>query len=226
MKCHIQLKLLMENITIPNKILLPLLLLFNFYLVSAQENWKLARKDDGIEIYTLKSDSKFNSFKGHMIIDASVHSFVAFLNDLDEYVHWGYKLKEVSLVKRSGDTLQFYHAIAEVPFPYKDREGVYRNKFRWMSKTNTLIVDIETVDGYIPKNKDYVSINGKGLWQVVVLPSGKLDISFQMQIDPGGAVPAWLTNMFIDETPYYTLANLRKLIKSKKYQNKTYSFIK
>ncbi len=207
------------------KILLALVFTGIIYISQAQENWKLARKTDGIEVFTLNGESKFNSFKGHMIIESSVHSFVALLNDMDEYVNWGYNLKKVSLLKRSGDSLLIYYAIAQVPFPYKNREGVYRNKFRWDAKTKTLMVDIETVDGYIAKNKDYVTIKGKGFWKVTVLPAGKLDITFQMQVDPGGAVPAWLSNMFIDETPYYNLLNVRKLIKSSKYQNKNYSFI-
>jgi hypothetical protein len=205
--------------------LFALLFMGFIFPASAQEYWKLARKADGIEVYTLNSDSKFNSFKGHMILESSVHSFVAFLNDMDEYVNWGYKLKKVSLLKRTGDTSLIYYAIAQVPFPYKNREGVYRNHFRWNAKLNTLMVDIETIDGYVAKNQDLVSIKGKGFWKVVVLPSGKLDVTFQMQVDPGGAVPAWLSNMFIDETPYYTLLNLRKLISNKKYQNKNYSFI-
>jgi hypothetical protein len=215
----------MDNRLLKN-LLFILICLGNIFSAGAQENWKLAKKADGIDVYTLKGDSKFASFKGHMIIEQSIHSFVALLNDLEEYVNWGYNLKKVSSVKKSGDTLLIYYAIAQVPFPYKNREGVYRNLFKWNTKTNTLMVEIETVDGYVEKNKDYVSIKGKGFWKVVVLPAGKLDITFQMQVDPGGAVPAWLSNMFIDETPYHNLTNIRKLITHKKYQNKSYSFIK
>lgn len=190
---------------------------------TAQENWKLIKKENGIEIYTSDS-TKYHSFKGHTILDNSIHSFVAFLNDMDEYVNWGYKTKEVSLLKKSGDTLQIYHVITQVPFPYKNREGTYQNKFKWNSDSSTLLVDINTLEGY-KENEAFVRVQGNGFWKVVVLPSGKLDITFQMQIDPGGNMPAWLVNMFIGSTPYHTLVNLQKLIKKEKYQNKKFSFI-
>jgi hypothetical protein len=206
--------------------ILQIVLLFTSFILSGQENWKIERNEDEIEVYTSKSTSKYKAFKGHTIIDTSVQSFVAFLNDIDEYVNWGYKLSEASLIKRSGDTIQIYQAIAQVPFPYKNREGIYHNSFKWNSETKTLFVKINTLDDYKDQNKDYVRIQGKGFWKVMVLPSGKLDVTFQMQIDPGGSIPTWLVNMFVDNTPYYTLLNLKKLINNKKYQNKTYSFIK
>ena len=206
-------------------ILLPLFFFCHIFIITAQKNWKLKKKVDSIEIYTSES-TKYNSFKGRIILDNSIYSFVAFLKDMDEYVNWGYKTKEVSLLKRSGDTLQIYHVITQVPFPYKNRDGIYQNKFRWISESNTLIVDIKTLDEYVPEDDDYTRVKGSGFWKVVVLPSGKLDITFQMQIDPGGNIPGWLVNMFIDTTPYHTLVNLRKFLKKEKYQNKTFSFIK
>jgi hypothetical protein len=213
---------------INNKIykLLALCLLCNIFTINAQENWKLKKEADGIEIYTSENTTKFNAFKGHIVLDNSIYSFVAFLKDMDEYVNWGYKTKAVSLLKKEGDTLQIYRVITQVPFPYKNRDGIYQNKFRWISESNTLIVDIKTLDEYVLEDDDYTRIKGSGFWKVVILPSGKLDITFQMQIDPGGNIPAWLVNMFIDTTPYHTLVNLRKYLKKEKYQNKTFSFIK
>ena len=206
--------------------LLVLCFLCHIFIINAQENWELKKKADGIEIYTSVNTTKFNAFKGHVVLDHSIYSFVAFLKDMDEYVNWGYKTKEVSLLKKGGDTLQIYRVITQVPFPYKNRDGIYQNKFRWISESNTLIVDIKTLDEYIPEDDDYTRVKGSGFWKVVVRPSGKLDIIFQMQIDPGGNIPAWLVNMFIDTTPYHTLVNLRKFLKKEKYQNKTFSFIK
>jgi len=71
---------------------LQIVLLFTSFILSGQENWKIERNEDEIEVYTSKSTSKYKAFKGHTIIDTSVQSFVAFLNDIDEYVNWGYKL--------------------------------------------------------------------------------------------------------------------------------------
>ena len=208
------------------KLILLLLLISQHAHLFSQEPWKLTKNTDGIEVYTIKHSSDFKTFKGHITLNESIHSFVAMLNDVKGFLNWGYKLKQVSLLERSGDTLQIYHAIAEVPFPYKDREGVYLNKMKWQPETNTLFVDIEILDDYMSPNKKYTRVTGKGFWEVKVLTSGKLDITFQMQINPGGSIPAWLVNLFIDDTPFYTLQNIQKAIKNEKYHQKTFDFIK
>ena len=208
-----------------------LLLLLHLLLISqhanlfSQEPWKLVKNTDGIEVYTKKHSSDFKTFKGHITLTESIHSFVALLNDVKGFLNWGYKLKQVSSLERSGDTLQIYQAIAEVPFPYKDREGVYSNKMKWHPETKTLFVSIEILDDYMSLNKKYTRVTGKGFWEVKVLTSGKLDITFQMQINPGGSIPAWLVNLFIDSTPYYTLLHVREEIKKEKYQQKIFNFI-
>ena len=53
-----------------------------------------------------------------------------------------------------------------------------------------------------------------------------LDITFSMQVDPGGSLPGWVANIFVDTTPYSTMTELRKVMDDKKYQNKKFSFIK
>jgi len=70
-----------------------------------------------------------------------------------------------------------------------------------------------------------VRVKGSGYWQVDVLDNGLLQISFQMQVDPGGSIPAWLVNMFTGETPYQTLSKIRELVKRPEYQNRNFDFI-
>jgi len=40
----------------------------------------------------------------------------------------------------------------------------------------------------------------------------EISIRFQYYADPGGDIPAWLVNSFIEKTPYKTLLNLRQLL--------------
>ena len=52
-------------------------------------------------------------------------------------------MKRASLVSRESDTLQVYYAEAKAPFPYKNRDGVYLNIFRWDPDERILRVEIE-----------------------------------------------------------------------------------
>jgi hypothetical protein len=46
-----------------------------------------------------------------------------------------------------------------------------------------------------------------------------------MQVDPGGAVPSWLANLFVEDTPFNTLTNIKKNIDQNKANNSFYNFI-
>lgn len=203
-----------------------LLFILMFQNVLAQEDWELVKEENGIKVYTKPvSTSDFKAFKATMTIDESVHAFLSVIHDIDGLVSWGYNLKDVSLLKKSGDTLQIYYAEAKVPFPYKNRDGVYLNNISWDSKTKILFVEIKLLEKYIAEKDGLVRLTGKGYWKAKALSSGKLEISFEMQVDPGGGIPAWMANMFADDSPYYTMLEFKKVIKNKKYQNKTYGFI-
>lgn len=205
--------------------LLPFFVLQHFFLFS-QENWELIKNVDGIKISTKNTKNiDFKSFKANMVLDNNIHAFIAVLTDVEGLINWGYKIKNASLLKKSGDTLQIYYAEAKAPFPYKNRDGIYRNRFTWISDTNTLSVDIEILDDYLELKDQFVRIKGNGFWEVKVLPSGKLDVTFVMQVDPGGSIPAWLANIFVDDSPYYTMQKLREVIKIEKYKNQKYNFI-
>lgn len=197
-----------------------------FQTVCAQEDWKMVKEEKGIKVFTKSvSTSNFKAFKAIMTLDESVQAFLSVLYDVEGLSTWAYKVNETSLLKRNGDSLQIYHAVSSVPFPYKNRDGVYADTFNWVAKNKTLHVEIKLLDTYIAKKENLVRITGKGYWKAKVLTSGKLEIIFEMQVNPGGEIPAWMANIFADNSPYYTMLELKKVIKNKKHQNKSFSFI-
>jgi hypothetical protein len=209
------------------KYLLFLLLIFaNSAVIHAQELWKQESDKDGIQVYSLSIEgSDLKSFKAHMTINGSVHTFIAILQDIENMPEWGYSLKNTELIKNTGDTLQIYYAEASAPFPFENRDGIYLNKFRWDGKNKLLFVEIELLPDYLKKKNKLVRLKGKGYWSVKVLKNDMLDITFSMQVDPGGNIPAWLANTFVNTTPISTMTGLRKVMGDKKYQNRSFGFI-
>ena len=118
-----------------------------------------------------------------------------------------------------------YYAVAKAPWPYKDRDGIYVNKISWDTKTKTLLVKIDLLDNGMFADNDYVRMDGYGFWEIVELPSGEIEVDFQMQIDPGGSIKAWVANMFVSDSPFYTLKGLREALKDEKYHGKTYDML-
>ena len=172
------------------------------FCLTAQEQWEMIKDKDGIQVYLEEEGIyAFKTFKGTTTIDASIHDFVDTIFDLERYPEWGHNVKSASLLERKGDTLQIYYSIAKAPFPYKNRDGVYRNRFTWNKENKELNVSIEVLDDYLEENDKYIRVSGNGYWKVKVAAKNKLEVTFLMQVDPGGAVPSWLANLFVEDTP-------------------------
>ena len=81
----------------------------------------------------------------------------------------------------------------------------------------------ELLDDELAEKEDLVRMKGYGFWRVKELSADRLEVEFQMQMDPGGNIPAWLSNMFSGDTPYFTMQGLKKVMKEDKYKGKEYS---
>ncbi len=201
-------------------------LIFKITFLQAQSNWELQKDETGIKVYSKNAkDSGFKPFKAVVIMDNTVEEFVSVLFDINNMKDWIYKCKHTNSIERKGDTIQIYYAETKVPFPYKDRYGIYKNIFKWNSNNQTLWIAIETLEDYKKQNENLVRIKGKGYWQVKSLSTNKIEVTFMMEADPGGGIPAWMANMFVNDSPYYTLLKLKDVINKTMYKNKTYDFI-
>jgi len=99
------------------------------------------------------------------------------------------------------------------------------NDISWDKESKTLIVAIQMRQQGFEVNSDYVRMDGYGYWQVKEVSSGTIELIFQMQIDPGGAIKAWMANMFVTDSPYQTLLGMREAMMQEKYLGKTYKFL-
>lgn len=201
-------------------------LLFLYFPVFGQEYWKLAKEKDSIKVFTRDNTvSTFKEFKAIMNIDASVDQLLAVLYDIEALPDWAYSVEKSRLIDRPNDAEQIYYAVASVPWPYKDRDGVYRNHIEWNKETSILTVQIEMLEKEIEMNDDYVRMDGYGFWQFKKISESESAVVFQMQVDPGGKIKPWMANMFVTDSPYQTLLGLREIIKQKKYKDKKYKIL-
>ncbi len=202
------------------------IILFQYGFLFSQEDWKLIKESDAIKVFSKKENNyQIDAFKATVTINASVSNFVTVLQNIDIFPEWGHNIKNANLLERPDDTLQIYYSVAKAPFPYKNRDGIYLNRFHWQKETKTLRVDIEILEDYLALNEKYVRVKGYGYWELQELSKNKTLVTFSMQIDPGGSIPSWLANMFVADTPFNTLLNLKDLLESGNYEKQTFSFI-
>ena len=190
----------------------------------AQENWNEVKNKEGIKVFTRTNTvMSFKEFKATMTIDGKVNDVLSVLFDVEGLTIWGHNISKSELIERDGDSLQIYYAVAKAPWPYKDRDGIYSNKMIWDKQLKTLLVEIDLIESDMYANNDFVRMDGYGYWKIKESLSGKIEIDFQMQINPGGSIKAWIANMFVSDSPFYTMKKLREALKNDRYQGKTYA---
>ena len=53
----------------------------------------------------------------------------------------------------------------------------------------------------------------KAVWKVTMPTARTLHIEYILELNPGGTIPAWISNSYIDKGPYGTFSNLAELLK-------------
>jgi hypothetical protein len=189
--------------------------------------WKLSRNQDGVKVYMRKSeDSKLKEVLGIMQVKSSLGALVSIAKDTKNHHLWIYANKSAVILKSISDFEWIYYNISEAPWPVSNRDIITHAVLQQDKTTYKISVISEGVPGYIPPKKDLVRIPRlRNKWEFTPKDNGLIEVKFEMSIDLGGDIPAWLVNMAIDKGPLNTLINLKKLVDSGMHKNKKLSYI-
>ena len=208
-------------------------LLFTFLIVSSgftqkADDWKLARNQEGVKIY-LRSVKGMGTKEvlGLTQVHATLGALVSMVKDPENHHSWIYANKEARFIKIISDTEWIYYNISEAPWPIRNRDLITHAKLEQDPDTYVVRIDSEGWPDYIPANKNLVRIARlRSSWVFTPKSNGITDIRFELSIDLGGDIPAWLVNFAIDKGPFNTLLNLDSVVKTDRYKNQILPFVK
>jgi hypothetical protein len=151
---------------------------------------------------------------------------VAVILDLDACDEWVYKSKSNILLKRVSPSELYYYSEVEVPWPAQNRDFIAHLIVKQNSKNKIVTVDAPCDPDMVPKKKDIVRIpKSSGRWTLI--PGGKnlVHIEYELAVDPGGNIPAWLVNMFATKGPLETFKKLKLQVQKPAYKTAHFDFI-
>ena len=188
--------------------------------VQCQGEWKVKKEKDGIIVYTRPSKGQsFDEFKATTTLDFSIATLLNVLRDVEAYPEWITDLTNTRMLVKKGDTAQIYYSVLKVPFPFGNRDVIYYNKFMPDNTNHQMTIAIEALPNYIEKKKGLVRMPyGNGKWEAQSVGENQIKVTLQMQVNPGGNIPAWLVNRFVSDSPYQTLKKLKSFGKKEKYR--------
>ena len=177
-----------------------------------QGNWKLKRDRKGIKVYT-RSVKGFDldEFKGKTVINVPVKTLVRTLKDVQSMPMWIPDCKVARLLKTENNN-QYHYIESVAPFPLSNRDMVLH--FQYNKYKDGIKVAVVGKPKHLPVKDGLVRIPYiKGYWLFTPLSENKTAVMYQVHVDPGGSIPAWLANTASVDTPFDTLKNLRDYLK-------------
>lgn len=183
--------------------------------VSAQDDWKLERNRNGIQVYSAEfPNSRIRAIKVVANYDASPEQIADIVMDINTSTEWVSHLKSCYLIKRVSQDEFYYYAEVQLPWPVLNRDFVAHLTRVEDIQTRTITIDGPAVAGLVPEKKGTVRINNSvGKWIIAPLDSNLARVEYVLHVDPGGLLPSWLVNIFSSDTPMQIFENLRRELK-------------
>jgi len=193
--------------------------------VVALADWEVQRHRDDIKVYTREvPDSKYKEVRAVMRMQTPLMPLVGLVMDTDACPELAELCKEAYVVEQESESELYIYSYNDIPFPATDRDAVTR--VNW-TQDDAYVVRMEavTVEGMVPATKAVRVLKGVTSWEFKPVGGGEVEITTRAHIDPGGPIPAFITNMLLVDTPFKTLKNMRRIIHEGRYQDAMFSFI-
>lgn len=204
----------------PLSALLPALLLFSAP-ASAQDDWKLTKDTEGIQLYTREVPGQvLKNFRGVMQIDAPLRQVAAMLADVPAMPEWFFMLEESRWLKGDKVDDSYVYLSMKGIWPVSPRDVVVHVKVRQDPVTLTIHADVESEDGILPHQDGFVRLpNMRAKWRLTPVNPRHTEIEISGSADPGGLIPTAIANFAVTVLPEQTLKKMRVHLAKPEYQD-------
>lgn len=203
------------------------LLLTNCVFGQTKENWVLKDNSDGISIYTRDvENSKIKAIRVECQLDATLSQLVAVIMDVKSSEQWLYHTASNYVIKQVSPSELYYYSLVEMPWPVTDRDFIAHLKVSQDAVTKVVTIDGPCVADMVPLKPNTVRItNSRGRWILTPLSKDQVKVVYTLHADPGGSIPAWLTNMFAAQGPSQSFKKLKLQLQKPAYKNVRIDYI-
>ncbi len=183
-----------------------------FFAVSGQENWKLHSDRDQTQTYSKEvPGSKIRAVKIHSDMNGDLTALTRLILDVSRYDQWVYNSRSTRLLKQVSPGELYYYSEVIFPWPTQNRDFVSHMQLQSSPDAKTVTISANNVPGWVPPSPRLVRIDhSTGTWTLAALPGNRVSVTYELQVDPGGSLPAWIINTFSFKGLVLTFQNLRK----------------
>ncbi|MGK0367962.1 MAG: hypothetical protein ACI9QD_001102 [Thermoproteota archaeon] len=210
-----------------------ILTLFSSQTFSATINWNDWKKfytEDGITVYKVKNPKKsIIPLMAKAKIEYSLNAILSLLSRQDLRKQWVPRWGGSGVLKNISEFERIEFTVSKVPFPFYNREFIYKTKTTFDKINRTANIDIKTVE-WKKLGKGYQRghiYNGSLILKE--LSANQVEFTLNFETDPKGYIPKWLVNIVQKKWPFKYLTGLRTQLKTltkTEYKFKNRNFFK
>lgn len=175
-------------------------------------DWKKKVNENNLTIFTAEVPGyQIKAFKAVSTYEASMAQMVAVITDMNHFTEWMEGALEAHVIKRFNNKSQACYYVNDIPFPLKERDGVIVQTIRHIDD-KTISIDLTPQNELAEKRDKYTRVNHfLGNWILKEVEEGKVELTYQIHLDPAGMIPDWVVNLMITNTPKKTLKKLHEV---------------
>lgn len=172
-----------------------------------QDNWKLAKNDQGIKVYVGEIiNSEFFAFKAVMSVKSTEQQILKILKDVNMYNKWFAFTESVKLIKQS-DNHQLFEMETYYPWPFANECMKYSMDFERTENESLKIV----ITGSRENVNCKYSLKKASGYILLESENGGTKITYYFHSEPSQKIPTTLINSMIYKMPFRTFISLKKL---------------
>ncbi len=185
-----------------------LLFLLALPATAEEDDWALAKSEDGVEVYTRSvPGSEVKEFRASAVVPAPLDEVVGWWQDPTTYTEWIDRCAEAHRVEDASGVAANYMKF-DFPFPASDRDVVVRAKLLGESDGKK-VFEGSNVDGVVPERGGVVRIAKlRSRWEFRAQGEAATQVAYQQHMDPSGMLPAFILNRAAVDNPMNTLRGL------------------
>ncbi len=183
----------------------------------SEDGWQPLVTQDGVSVQERTAPGRaIPELQGTVEIEASIFEVLAVIADVSRQIEWMHDCVESRRLRKDGADASVIYNRTDAPWPVSDRDVVLRSQTTLLEPSRHVAVRFENItDPGVPPVDDVVRIPRLiGEYDLVSVAQARTRVSYSLDLDPGGSIPAWAAARTARETPLKTLLGLRKQVEA------------
>ena len=171
-----------------------------------------------------RTDSDLPLVKAEGVIPEHLYAILAVLSDVKRHRQWLTRMKRSELLDRPDEFNLLMYLVFDTPWPASDRDVVARIRAKLSADGKNVQLEMRKADATRrPPRRGLVRVERfRATATLRYLDQQATWVRYEIDIDPGGWLPAWLVRWMLKRIPLKTLKRLRSQLRLTRYRYRSF----